>query len=304
MKESTGRMPKVSVCVVTYNQEKFIGHCLQSLVDQQTDFDFEVIVGDDGSTDRTRDIVADYARRYPAIVKPVLHEKNIGADKNYFFVHEMAVGEYIAHVDGDDYALPGKLQAQADYLDAHPGCNIVWHRMYVMNNRTGVMVEDLLDLPRLGHPTFRRADILRLITVGMNSSKMYRAAVRDFAKPGFPVVDYFANVEKIGSGSADFVSDTPLGVYRVGIGIAAAGNGTKVLLQKSFLFLAAKYPEHRRDIACAALLLFAAALKNRHWTNVRLFGRVLLKTMRFGSLVDMVRNRTIMSMLRLPNAVR
>jgi len=304
MKGLTGRTPKVSVCVVTYNQEKFIAQCLQSLVDQQTDFDFEIVVGDDCSTDSTPSIVAEFAQRYPDIVRPMLHEKNLGADKNYFFVHEMAAGEYIAHVDGDDYALPGKLQAQADYLDKHPDCNIVWHRMYVMNDRTGVMAEDLLDLPRLGFPDFRRSDVLRLITIGMNSSKMYRAAVRDFAKPGFPVVDYFANVEKIGAGSANFVSATPLGVYRVGIGIANAGNGTKVLLKKSFLFLATKYPEHRRDIACAALLLFAAALKNRQWANVRMFGHVLLKTLRFGTIPQILRNREIMSMLRIPDAVR
>lgn len=82
--ENAKMAPKVSVCVVTYNQEKYIHECLQSLVDQETDFEFEVIVGDDGSTDGTRAVVVDFARKYPKIVKPLLHEKNNGPTKLSF----------------------------------------------------------------------------------------------------------------------------------------------------------------------------------------------------------------------------
>ena len=64
-KEIMDRPPKVSVCVVTYNQEKYIRQCLQSIVDQETDFDFEVIVADDCSTDRTSCIVQEFADKYP-----------------------------------------------------------------------------------------------------------------------------------------------------------------------------------------------------------------------------------------------
>lgn len=304
MKASSIGAPKVSVCVVTYNQQELIGQCLQSLVDQTTDFPFEIIVGDDCSTDATPRIVAEFAQKYPTLIKPVLHSRNLGADKNYFSIHDMASGQYVAHIDGDDYALPGKLQAQANYLDAHPDCNIVWHRMYVLNHSNGAIAEDLLDLERLGHRSFRRADVLALITIGMNSSKMYRASVRDFTKPGFFVVDYFANVEQVGEGSADFASDRPLGVYRAGIGIAASSNKTKVLLKESFLYFASKYPQFKGDIACAALVLFAAALKNRHWENVRMFGGVLLRTFRPRTVVALKRHRQIISMLRLPASVR
>src|SRR5450759_3411095 len=70
------KIPKVSVCVVTYNQEKFIRQCLQSIVDQETDCDFEVIVGDDCSTDGTRDIVREFAERYPTMIKVILQDTN------------------------------------------------------------------------------------------------------------------------------------------------------------------------------------------------------------------------------------
>ena len=103
--EDTSRMerrPKVSVCVVTYNQKKYIRQCLQSIVDQEADFDFEVIVGDDCSEDGTREIVQEFVERYPGLVKAVLHEKNVGIVVNYRSVHDLARGEYIAHCDGDD----------------------------------------------------------------------------------------------------------------------------------------------------------------------------------------------------------
>lgn len=80
---STGKekVPKLSVCVITYNQKEYIRQCLQSIVDQETDFDFEVIVGDDCSTDGTRAIVQEFARRYPKVVKPIFSEEYWGHPK-------------------------------------------------------------------------------------------------------------------------------------------------------------------------------------------------------------------------------
>ena len=76
-------IPKVSVCVVTYNQENLIERCLNSILSQEVNFSIEIIVGDDGSTDRTRTIINQFKNRYPKIVKPIFHEKNIGALRNY-----------------------------------------------------------------------------------------------------------------------------------------------------------------------------------------------------------------------------
>jgi glycosyltransferase involved in cell wall biosynthesis len=120
---------KVSVCVITYNQEKYIRQCLQSIVDQKTDFEFEVIVGDDCSTDGTRAIVQEFSDRYPEVVKPKFHKKNGGGTKNYFSVHEQAKADYIAHCDGDDYWLPNKLSYQVALLDTMP--NIIFFADYI-----------------------------------------------------------------------------------------------------------------------------------------------------------------------------
>ena len=118
---------KVSVCVVTYNQEKYIAECLDSLVSQETDFKFEIIVGEDCSTDGTRAIVQQYVDKYPDLIKPIFHDQNVGAVENIKQVYLAAKGKYIAHLDGDDMALPTKLQKQFDTLEANPDCAICVH---------------------------------------------------------------------------------------------------------------------------------------------------------------------------------
>ncbi len=69
--------PQVSVACVVYNQEKYIKDCLDSLVCQITDFDYEIIVHDDASTDATPDIIRQYEKKYPKLIKPVYEEENL-----------------------------------------------------------------------------------------------------------------------------------------------------------------------------------------------------------------------------------
>jgi len=295
---------KVSICVVTYNHEKYIHQCLQSIVSQNTNFSFEIIVGDDCSTDGTRLVIQEFLDKYPKIVKLISHDKNIGATANYLHVHDSATGEYIAHLDGDDYMLPMKLQIQADFLDRNSDINIAWHRMYIRNEKTGMMLEDLINLKKFPKDKFDRGDVLRNITIGMHSSKMYRSSLKKFLLPNFPLLDYSINVEQLDSGFASFVSDVPLGVYRAGIGIASAGDGTKILLAKTFLYFLEKYPEHANDIGSAAFLLFLAALKNRKWSTCKVLYPVLKKTLNIKIISGIYFNREIISMLRLPTKIR
>ena len=77
------RKPKVSVCVVAYNHECFLRDCLESIVNQAVDFEFEVLVGDDASTDETREIIQDFVHRYPNIVVGIYHKVNVGSTNNY-----------------------------------------------------------------------------------------------------------------------------------------------------------------------------------------------------------------------------
>ncbi len=113
---------KVSIGILTYNQAHFIGQAIEGVLAQKTTFPFEILVGDDCSTDNTREVVLEYQKKYPDIVKPVFHVKNLGQNglHNTIQTLKKGTGEYIAVHDGDDYWIdPLKLQKQVDFLDRH-----------------------------------------------------------------------------------------------------------------------------------------------------------------------------------------
>jgi glycosyltransferase involved in cell wall biosynthesis len=104
---------------------------------QETDFDFEVIIGEDCSADNTREIIKEYEKKYPNIVKPIYRDVNIGAMQNFIDILYCAKGEYIALCEGDDFFTDeNKLQLQADFLDKNPDCSMCFHpgKVFYENN--------------------------------------------------------------------------------------------------------------------------------------------------------------------------
>ena len=114
----------VSVLCTAYNHEEYIRDALESIVTQQTDFPFELLVNDDASTDGTAAIIREYAEKYPDIVRPFYQEKNLysqGIDIYYAVFFPNVRGKYVAFCEGDDYWTdPTKLQRQVEFLEAHP----------------------------------------------------------------------------------------------------------------------------------------------------------------------------------------
>lgn len=120
-------MLKLSVIVPVYNLEKYIEACLLSLLQQKTNFDYEVIVADDCSIDRSAIIIRQLQKKFPLKLNVIFKKENAGLAENMRSLLEAVNGEYIAYIDGDDLALDNKLQCQVDYLDAHPECSMVYH---------------------------------------------------------------------------------------------------------------------------------------------------------------------------------
>lgn len=119
----------VSVSIVTYQQVGMIRQAVESALSQRTNFPFEVIVGDDASTDGTRDPLKRMAVS-DARLKLLLAQKNPGDNglTNVMSTIDAALGRYVAFLDGDDYWTdPGKLQKQVDFLEAHPDCDLCAH---------------------------------------------------------------------------------------------------------------------------------------------------------------------------------
>ncbi len=116
------RNPLVSVCMITYNQEKWIGQAIESVLAQKTDFEYEILIGDDCSTDKTGAICAEYQRRNPDKIRFITADRNVsklGGNGNRLLFR--ARGEFIAHLEGDDYWTDSnKLQKQIDVFRRHP----------------------------------------------------------------------------------------------------------------------------------------------------------------------------------------
>lgn len=209
---------KVSVCVVTYNQEKYIAECLQSLVDQVTDFPFEIIVGEDFSTDRTREIVLDFQKKYPDLIKPLLHAKNVGPVENIVATYKYAKGKYIAHMDGDDLALPGKLQVQSDVLDENTDCVICSHDVELLTLNGEFLKRTFRKHDKVKNTIF---DLYQTLPFFVHSSKMFRNDLDkkfwDQLHPQALDIEVHAQQAKYGD---IYHIDKVFGVYRVGVGVS------------------------------------------------------------------------------------
>jgi len=121
--------PFVSICCLAYNHEPYIRDCLDGFMIQQTNFDFEVLIHDDASTDKTAEIIREYEKKYPDIIKPIYqtenqYSKRVGITRVFQFPR--ARGKYIAMCEGDDYWTdPLKLQKQVDFLESNPDYGLV-----------------------------------------------------------------------------------------------------------------------------------------------------------------------------------
>lgn len=119
--------------MITYNHEKFIAQALNSILTQRVNFDYEIIVGEDHSTDGTREILMDFYQRHPQRIVPFLRDKNMGAVPNMGATLSACRGDYIALLEGDDYWTdPFKLQKQADFLDGNPNSAMCCHRVQLL----------------------------------------------------------------------------------------------------------------------------------------------------------------------------
>lgn len=128
----------VSVCMITYNHEKFISEAIEGVLMQKTTFPIELIIGEDCSTDATRSICVDYKKNYPEIIKLQLPETNKGMMRNFIENMQAATGKYIALCEGDDYWTdPYKLQKQVDFLEVNEEYSFCFHDNITLNQKTG-----------------------------------------------------------------------------------------------------------------------------------------------------------------------
>lgn len=135
--------PLVSICCITYNHEPYIKDALDGFVMQKTNFPYEIVISDDCSKDRTREIIAEYKRKYPGLIRDVSPSKNIGVSANFRYVQDEAKGKYVALCEGDDYWTdPYKLQKQVNFMESHPMYSLCCHNYSRLNQDTGIYLEN------------------------------------------------------------------------------------------------------------------------------------------------------------------
>jgi glycosyltransferase involved in cell wall biosynthesis len=129
---------KVSVCIVTYNHARWIGQAVESALAQQVDFDYEIVIGEDRSTDGTREIVEGLAAANPGRIRALLRDANVGMNRNFAETLAACRGQYVAMLDGDDYwTAPDKLARQVAFLDNHIEYVSCFHDVEVLDDDGG-----------------------------------------------------------------------------------------------------------------------------------------------------------------------
>lgn len=146
--------PLVSISCLTFNHAKFIKKCLDGFLMQKCDFNYEVVIYDDASTDGTSEIIKEYAERYPEIFFPIIQDENQyskgvrGISMRYTF--PVCRGKYIAMCDGDDYWIDScKLQKQVDFLEENPSFILTFTDRKVIDiNNKYIETKDVVDTSR------------------------------------------------------------------------------------------------------------------------------------------------------------
>jgi glycosyltransferase involved in cell wall biosynthesis len=203
----------VSVCMITYNHENYIQQAVDGVLMQRTDFNFELIIGEDCSTDKTREIVLKYGAQYPDKIKLILQKENVGMMRNFIDTLNLCSGKYIALCEGDDYWTdPDKLQKQIDFLRTNPSFSICFHNVKVLYENS----------PELNRPASTHQQ--EVTTIENLAAKNYIHTASAVFKKCFlhlptwfcecPIGDYPLHLINAQYGSIKFINEI-MGVYRI-----------------------------------------------------------------------------------------
>jgi glycosyltransferase involved in cell wall biosynthesis len=236
--------PLVSVCTLTYNQQDFIRQTVESLLMQETSFEYEVVISDDGSTDDTLKIIRDIIENHKNghRIKLLAH-KNMGVLPNYIYTFPQCEGKYIAFCEGDDYWTdPQKLEIQAQFLEQNPDYSICFHQ-----------VSRILDEKVIGPAPKETEEATYILTDLAKGSMMYtpsvmmRAEHMDLPKwyVDSPLFDYPLQMMVAKKGKIKYI---PLNMadYRVGTGIWTTDRGGAQMrkLEKLMSFLQREFADN------------------------------------------------------------
>jgi glycosyltransferase involved in cell wall biosynthesis len=250
--------PVVSVLMITYNHEEYIGEAIESIVSQECGFEFELIIGEDCSKDRTREIALEYRKKYPNIIRVIYSSNNVGMIPNGQRIIRCARGEYLAFCEGDDYwCAPNKLSRQVEMIQADPEVSIVhtdWVRSRKIGSKWAVFwgksVHSRVPLDRLEgnlFATFYYPKILRTCTILLRRSTELECIVSGLWREDFVCGDAVLSAYVCSIGKVAYLPaitavyrESPNSVLRSGLAARLA-----------FLKSSLTFDDHARDFFSA-----------------------------------------------------
>ena len=207
-------MIKLTIITLAYNQEKFIKQALDGFLIQKVNFEFEVLIHDDASTDNTKKIITEYAEKYPDIIKPILETENQYSKGDFTFVNsmfEMAKGEYIALCEGDDFWTdPLKLSKQVSFLDKHKDYSVCFHASKVLYediDKESYVYPDVMDTS-----WYTLEELIRINFIPTNSVMYRKQDYKKYAKNIMPG-DWYTHLYHAQFGKIKYI-DEVMSVYR------------------------------------------------------------------------------------------
>lgn len=210
--------PKVSVAMITYNHARYIAQAVESVLAQRTSFPYEIVIGDDCSTDGTGEILVSLQARFPDKIRLIRHPVNLGllGKKNLVATFAECRGGYLAYLEGDDYwADTGKLQRQADLLDAEPGFIGCFHDIQMLKNDRDTEPYDMkypISVTTVGLPEMLAHGFPHLMTMMYRRSRLatFPAWFYDVCMGDWSLFSLLVE-----QGPMAYIRDLPAGVYRI-----------------------------------------------------------------------------------------
>jgi len=207
--------PQVSVLMLAYNHEPYIHQAIQSIMDQETEFDFEVVIGEDKSTDNTKAVIKEFINQYPNRIRLLENEANLGMHKNYLNTLFSCEGKYIALCEGDDYWInPLKLQHQFDFLEANKEFVLVCGNGKRFNHQKQRFEGEMAIYPRDSEISFKKMIRYNYITT---ATIMYRNVLNkdDFKESFYDIIscDWYTYLRLFRHGKFMYLSEI-FSVYR------------------------------------------------------------------------------------------
>lgn len=192
--------PQVSIVVCSYNRIKYIGICLDSILSQKRDFDIEIIVGDDGSTDGSRELLKEYQQKHPSILTLLFQDINLGLGGNWASCVKLARGKYVASCDDDDYwHNQEKLKLQKIVLDERENIGYV-DTDYRTIDKNGDLIQEI-KVPSTENVHNVENIISNKFKLGVISSVMFRRSIiekyvplDDYITYNYPIQDWNTEV--------------------------------------------------------------------------------------------------------------